>query len=237
VAHPDILARVIRPQEPQPDLLGNLLQESGTTHTKRVLLSLCIYAALLAIHIWLPARLLLTYNIAKYLPLFQPKFCHIIMPQIQVPAELFIFHLCMLGVLEKYKNNIGELQHHWLLFMGNHLGMTNQILPLEVDKFSLVGTLPLFAEDASKTQLENMTTTNTDVDGVSMEGRNDDLYPLWNNLLSETDPSKREETIRSNIYRMDRSEIPQHKKGITLQDGKKTVVFTFILKAPTSFSN
>eukprot|EP00581_Thalassiosira_minuscula_P013446 CAMPEP_0183718392 /NCGR_PEP_ID=MMETSP0737-20130205/11661_1 /TAXON_ID=385413 /ORGANISM="Thalassiosira miniscula, Strain CCMP1093" /LENGTH=1283 /DNA_ID=CAMNT_0025947941 /DNA_START=66 /DNA_END=3914 /DNA_ORIENTATION=- len=232
VAHPDILARVIRPQEPQPDLLGNLLQESGTTHTKRVLLSLCIYAALLAIHIWLPARLILTYNIAKYLPLFQPKFCHIIMPQIQVPAELFIFHLCMLGVLEKYKNNIGELQHHWLLFMGNHLGMTNQILPLEVDKFSLVGTLPLFAEDASKTQLENMTTTNTDVDGVSMEGRNDDLYPLWNNLLSETDPSKREETIRSNIYRMDRSEIPQHKKGITLQDGKKLLSSHSYLRLP-----
>ena len=31
VVHPDLLSLVIRPQEPHPDLLGSLLQESGIT--------------------------------------------------------------------------------------------------------------------------------------------------------------------------------------------------------------
>lgn len=230
VAHPDILARVIRPQEPQPDLLGNLLQESGATHTKRVLLSLAIYAALLAIHIWLPAHLLLTYDLGKYLPLFQPKFWHILMPQIQVPAELFIFHLCMLGVLEKYKNGIGEMQHHWLLFMGRYLGMTDQILPLNVEKFSLLGTLPVFVEDASPSQLEKLEEV------PPFDGRNDDIYPLWNNMLSETDQTKREEWIRSNISRMDVPESPRYTNGISRRDGKKVLSEHAYMRLPSASS-
>lgn len=231
VAHPDILARVIRPQEPQPDLLGNLLQETGVTHTRRVLLSLGIYAALLAVHIWLPARLLLKYNLGQYLPLFQPKFWHILMPQIQVPAELFIFHLCMLGVLEKYKNKIGGMQHHWLLLMGGYLGMTNQILPREVEQFSLVGTLPVFADDATPSQLDSLEEV------PSFEGRNDDIYPLWNNMLSETDHTKREEWIRSNISRM---EMPvtsclQHTSGI-VRDGKKVLSTHSYIRLPSASS-
>jgi hypothetical protein len=43
VLHPDLLAKVIRPQEPQPDLLGSLLQESGITHARRMAVSLAIY--------------------------------------------------------------------------------------------------------------------------------------------------------------------------------------------------
>ena len=40
VAHPDLLKNMIRPQEPQPNLLGNLMHESVLTQTKRMLLSL-----------------------------------------------------------------------------------------------------------------------------------------------------------------------------------------------------
>jgi len=40
VAHPGLLAHLIRPQEPQPDLLGNLMHDSVITQTKRMLLSL-----------------------------------------------------------------------------------------------------------------------------------------------------------------------------------------------------
>jgi len=238
VAHPDILARVIRPQEPQPDLLGNLLQESGATHTKRVLLSLGIYAGLLAIHIWLPVRLLLAYDMGKYLPLFQPKFWHILMPQIQVPAELFIFHLCMLGVLEKYKNNIGELQHHWLLFMGNYLGITNQILPREVGQFLLVGTLPVFKEDATPSQLRNIT-LNSPEDGPSVEDANDDIFPLWNNLLSETDLTKRQDLIQSSIHKMDRlvlEDIQVRTTGTTQRDGKRLLSSHAYIRLPSASS-
>ena len=42
VAHPNNVAGIIRPQEPQPDLLGSLLKDSGVTHVKRVTLSLGI---------------------------------------------------------------------------------------------------------------------------------------------------------------------------------------------------
>ncbi|CAN0471606.1 unnamed protein product, partial [Discosporangium mesarthrocarpum] len=40
VMHPDILSLIIRPQEPHPDLLGSLLQESGRTHARRMVMSL-----------------------------------------------------------------------------------------------------------------------------------------------------------------------------------------------------
>ncbi|KAL7550750.1 hypothetical protein ACHAWF_016690 [Thalassiosira exigua] len=234
VAHPDILARVIRPQEPQPDLLGNLLQESGTTHTKRVLLSLGIYAALLAIHIWVPTRLLLMSNMGKYLPLFKPKFWHVIMPQIQVPVELFVFHLCMLGVLEKYKNNIGEMQHHWLLFMGKYLSITDQILPREVAQFSLVGTLPVFKEDAAPSQLEPLFTGK--LDEASMEGKNTALHPLWNALLAEADSSSRAEMIRSTIEKIGKPGDDSNTKGITRPDGKKMLSSHTYLRLPSASS-
>lgn len=40
VVHPDLLSLIIRPQEPHPDLLGSLLQESGQTHARRIAMSL-----------------------------------------------------------------------------------------------------------------------------------------------------------------------------------------------------
>ena len=233
VAHPDILAGVIRPQEPQPDLLGNLLQESGATHTKRVLLSLGIYAVLLAVHIWIPTRLLMMSNLGQYLPLFRPKFWHVVMPQIQIPLELFFFHLCMLGVLEKYKNNIGEMQHLWLILIGNYLGIADQILPHEVDRFSLVGILPVFVEDASSSQLENPCSVG---EVPSVEGRNDDIYPLWNSLLSETDLTKRAELIRSNICRIEPMGGPRYTYGIVQRNGKKLLSSHAYIRLPPASS-
>lgn len=44
VAHPDLLKNLIRPQEPQPNLLGNLMHESVLTQTKRMMLSLGKFA-------------------------------------------------------------------------------------------------------------------------------------------------------------------------------------------------
>jgi E3 ubiquitin-protein ligase MARCH6 len=235
VAHPDILAGVIRPQEPQPDLLGNLLQESGATHAKRVLLSLGIYAVLLAVHIWIPTRLLMLSNLGHYLPLFRPKFWHVVMPQIQIPIELLLFHVCMLGVLEKYKNSIGEMQHHWLIFMGNYLGITDQILPHEVDRFSLVGSLPVFSKDASPNQLENIFQGSVE-EVPPIECSNDDIYPLWNSFLSETDPRKRAELIRSNICRMDAIEAPRYTHGIVQSNGKKLLSSHAYIRLPSASS-
>jgi hypothetical protein len=52
-----ILASIIRPQEPHPDLLGSLLQESGKKHACRMVMSLVIYIALLFMFVWAPARM------------------------------------------------------------------------------------------------------------------------------------------------------------------------------------
>lgn len=61
------------------------------------------------------------------------------MPRLQVPLELLVFHLTMLALLEKYKNSIGQMQHHWLKFMSSQMGLTRYLLPQEVESFSLVG--------------------------------------------------------------------------------------------------
>ena len=235
VVHPDILARVIRPQEPQPDLLGNLLQETGSTHIKRILMSLGIYAVLLGIHIWVPSRLLLSYNISQYLPIFRPKFWHIFMPQIQVPLELFVFHLCMLGFLEKYKNNIGEIQHHWLTFMGNILTMTDQMLPREVDEFVFLGTFPVFAKNAS---INNFDTSDDEKQAKVIDSLKDDLYPLWNDLLLEKDALKREDLIESNICRLDPPQISLLNTGGELhRNGKLLLSSHAYIRFPSAFAS
>eukprot|EP00804_Cyclotella_cryptica_P023315 CCRYP_000472-RB/>CCRYP_000472-RB protein AED:0.04 eAED:0.04 QI:239/1/1/1/1/1/5/608/1378 len=234
VAHPDILARVIRPQEPQPDLLGNLLQETAVTHTKRILLSLGIYAALLSIHIWLPSRILMAYNLFELLPFFKPKYWHIFMPQIQIPAELFLFHLCMLSVLEKYKNNIGGLQHHWLHFLGNLLGITDQILPKEVDKFVCVGTIPVFANDmvsySAGFKDEEQPKLKTGI-------RSNILDPFWNELISESDPLKRESIIQCRLRGVDQPRRPVFEEGEVRRDGKKVLSPNAFIRFPSASSD
>ncbi len=143
VLHPDILSHIIRPQESQPDLIANLLQDDGWTHTKRILPSLTIYAGLLALHIWLPAVLLSRNGLDEYMPLFRPKLWHIVPKQLQIPIELILFHLVMLSMLEKYKNRIGEIQHACLLKVCSALQLAHHLLPHSVGKFRLRKVLPL----------------------------------------------------------------------------------------------
>ncbi|KAL3674570.1 hypothetical protein V7S43_000518 [Phytophthora oleae] len=126
VAHPDILAKVIRPQEDHPDLLRTLLSEKCMKHARRMLLSLAIYAALLLVLVHAPVR------IANYLaPSFFPltlRFQHF-SPDIQVPLELLVVHLVVLSVLEHAKNDIGKFQHLGIMFASDCLGLTGFLLP------------------------------------------------------------------------------------------------------------
>jgi E3 ubiquitin-protein ligase MARCH6 len=145
VVHPDVLARVIRPQEPQPDLLGNLLHETVVTHMKRMLLSLIIYAPLLSLHIFLPVKLFLGSGWENDFNFFHLNLYHILMPQLQIPLELITFHLSMLALLERYKNSIGSLQHRWLKFMCRKLELTEYLLPKTILGFEQVGTKKVFA--------------------------------------------------------------------------------------------
>jgi E3 ubiquitin-protein ligase MARCH6 len=139
VTHPDVLARVIRPQEPQPDLLGNLLNETVITHMKRMFLSLVIYAPLLSLHIYIPIRLFLASGLDRNFSFFRLNLFYVLMPQVQVPLELVTFHLSMLALLERYKNSIGGLQHRWLKFMSRRLNLVDYLLPRTISCFELIG--------------------------------------------------------------------------------------------------
>eukprot|EP00956_Cyclotella_meneghiniana_P032809 scaffold91580_cov70-Cyclotella_meneghiniana.AAC.7 len=222
VAHPDILARLIRPQDPQPDLIASLLQETAFTHTKRILQSLGLYLILLAFHIWIPSRLLLANGIYKLLPFFKPRYWHIMMPHIQIPFELCVFHVCMLSVLEKYKNNIGGLQHHWLRIFGGFLGFTNEILPREVDKFKHVGTLSVYRNEKSPTT-ERLTPSDT-------------TDPFWRELISEQDSLKRESLIRSRLAGINHK-TSHEEEGQVRRDGKKALSNKTYIKFPAPDSD
>jgi len=164
VAHPDLLAGVIRPQEPQPDLLGNLMHETVLTHMKRMFLSLGIYAPLLMLHIYMPVKMVAWAGLGDTLTFYHLNFWHIFMPQLQIPIELVIFHLSMLALLERYKNSIGGWQHAWMVFMTKHMGLTEYMLPRAVDQFQLVGTKRVF---------------------LSKSESDDQVHPFWYELASK----------------------------------------------------
>lgn len=123
VLHPAMLGRIIRPQEPQPDLLGSLLQEAGMTHARRMAMSLLIYVLLLVVFVWVPAHLLS--------PLRFTLRTAYVAPQLQIPSELVLFHLALLTFLEKAKDSIGVLQYTWLRPFCDVLGLTRYLLPMQ----------------------------------------------------------------------------------------------------------
>mmetsp|Transcript_22137 Transcript_22137/g.61597 ORF Transcript_22137/g.61597 Transcript_22137/m.61597 type:complete len:1302 (+) Transcript_22137:1087-4992(+) len=154
VAHPDILARLIRPQEPQPDLLGNLMHETVLTHMKRMALSLAIYAPLLVLHVTVPAMIFRASGLDTVFTFFHLNFYHILTPQLQIPLELITFHLSMLALLERHKNTIGGLQHWWLKLMCRTMGLTEHLLPQSIKAFELIGTRSVFKAQSAMEDLK-----------------------------------------------------------------------------------
>ena len=103
------------------------MQESGATHARRMVMSLAIYIVLLFLFVWLPTAMF-----KRHLPSTLPVQLRLfyMVPQLQVPLELVIFHLSVLAFLERFKNRIGELQHVWLVHACRVLGLTRYLLPL-----------------------------------------------------------------------------------------------------------
>jgi len=242
VAHPELLSRLIRPQEPQPDLLGNLLQENALTHTKRMLTSLAIYLGLLVVHVWIPAHVLTITRLGPLLPLFRPKVNHIFLPQLMIPFELLGFHLCMLGLLEKYKNCIGQIQHRWLLLACELLHLTEYVIPCAIEKFVFVGSRHIcIAKELSEEEdhrtprsINGHTSLNgseSTSDGgnpfgqdtkrnwsVSFEG---DIVidDFWIQLLENSTPS--DEFILSNLNILPTSVEAVFEEGVTRSNGQR----------------
>lgn len=126
VVHPDLLAKVIRPQEDHPDLLRTLLSEKCTKHARRMVLSLAIYAALLVVIVHIPVRIA-CFAAPSLVPLTL-RFQYL-SPEIQVPLELLAVHLVVLSVLEHAKNDIGKFQHSAIAFASKRFGLTGYLLP------------------------------------------------------------------------------------------------------------
>ena len=215
VIHPDVLSMVIRPQEPQPDLLGNLLQESGYTHTKRMTLSLAIYVGLLCIYVWLPFNIVVQLGIRKYLPFSSPKVWYYFRPQLQLPLELLVFHLSMLAFLEKYKNRIGEMLHFWLLAICSVLNITDNLLPKAVKQFEFIGSYHVYTtEDSCKIESDK-TTSGALLRHSSMENQSSKKYlvdSFWSELSSMTaiSESTADTFIESHIFQFNNTSADQY---------------------------
>jgi len=149
VLHPEILAKVIKPQvsfcfcwkmndfltplkEAHTELINSLMKENGLVHVRRILLSLCVYMLLLGALVYSPLRL---YQVVSKYIFHQPsainwKFCYIL-PELQVPLELVLSHISFLSILDKRKDVIGVLQHKWLVMISKSLGLLEFLIPLE----------------------------------------------------------------------------------------------------------
>lgn len=245
VMHPSLLAKIIRPQEPQPDLLGNLLNENGFVHAKRMALSFGIYVILLAVLIWIPVKVIATSGLSSYLPFSKPKLFYIFPTQLQIPLELLLFHLSMLSLLEKYKNNIGETQHRWLAFICDKLDLSDYLLPRNVDKFVLTGYRPIFinmddssdefdlipeddivtATTGSSTECDSRTSGILNVVSTSPLRQIKDILhvdPFWYKLAKK--PHDAVHLIESKINSTATLEEPMFQLARTRRDGQRILV-------------
>ena len=189
VAHPDLLARLIRPQEPQPDLLGNLMHETVSTHMKRMFLSLGIYAPLLVMHVFVPIKIFEATGLGDKFHFFHLKFWHVVMPQMQIPFELIIFHLSMLALLERYKNSIGGLQHSWMAFMCRKMGLTGHILPRSVEKFEMIGRKEIFLGVGDSSPVEDNLSLSVDPFWYDLAGKEKDLDNFIESSINKSNDS------------------------------------------------
>jgi E3 ubiquitin-protein ligase MARCH6 len=107
---------------------------------------------LLVLHISVPVRILTASGISQLMPFLKLKFWYLMMPQLQVPLELLVFHLSMLALLERYKNSIGEMQHHWLAFVTSRMGLSKYMLPHDIEKFRMIGHIPISEDNSTVNQ-------------------------------------------------------------------------------------
>lgn len=147
VLHPDVFSRFIRPQEPHPDLLGNLMKESLVTHVRRMSMSFLVYALLLCLFVRIPTRALVSMVLPdNFQEALKLKFAYCLGSRLEAPIELLAFHLLMLTILERHKNTIGTIQHLWLRNVTGALGLSESLLPYSVEKFQKIGSLRVFTD-------------------------------------------------------------------------------------------
>jgi hypothetical protein len=128
VVHPEILARVIRPQEGHADLLQSLKFEPMHTHVRRTVVSMAVYELILGLFVWVPVQACRALGGGGVFPL-QIRLMYILPPEIQLPLELSLGHIAFLTVLERKKDLIGQIEHAWFKLVSKWLGISRFVLP------------------------------------------------------------------------------------------------------------
>jgi E3 ubiquitin-protein ligase MARCH6 len=129
VLHPDIFAKLIRPQEPHVDLISSLVSEAGHVHIRRVAISLVVYLTLMLLLVYVPLlQLVACCHALGVSPHFDFTFWYAV-PEVQLPLELMLSHICFLSVLDTRKDVIGRVQHVALVFLTEKLGLQRMLIP------------------------------------------------------------------------------------------------------------
>lgn len=141
VLHPDILAKIIRPQEPHLDLLSSLTHESGLVHVRRLFISLLVYLSFIVLFLYAPAKLLSEEVSGIPSSVWQVRVWYGV-PQMQIVLETSIVLAVFLSLLERHKNVIGKMLFAWFHRATALLGLTRYFMPLPYEVVALLPTHP-----------------------------------------------------------------------------------------------
>jgi len=147
ILHPSFLARFIRPQESQSDLLTSLLQDKTPTQIKRLVVSFFVYTLLIGAFVFFPLFIIHTIGgaiVDKYAPLGTywnserigalvlsviEMRTHYFAPEVQIPLEVGLLHTTFLMFLEKFKDFIGTFEFYSLVYLSEKLHLNRFLLP------------------------------------------------------------------------------------------------------------
>jgi E3 ubiquitin-protein ligase MARCH6 len=183
---------------------------------------------LLFVHIWLPAKILGHLGLNGWIPLLRLRVWHLCLPQLLIPFQLLVFHLCMLALLEKGKNFIGAAQHRWLVRFSSLLGLSDYLLPKSIDKFVYVGSRPIFlGAHATLNGTANNRQLKIDDTGPCLENkgnlcelRTEVIDNFWEELEKMSYPS--DNFIKLNLSSVvTPGKLPTYERGVTKRSGKR----------------
>lgn len=141
VLHPDILAKIIRPQEPHLDLLSSLMHESGIVHVRRLFISLLVYLSFIVLFLYVPSMLLTEEVSGIPSDVWRVRTWYGV-PQMQVLIETSAVLAIFLSLLETHKNVIGKVLFAWFHRATGLLGLTRYFMPLSYEVVALLPTHP-----------------------------------------------------------------------------------------------
>lgn len=93
-----------------------------------MLVYLALMSLLVVAPVWICRYAATVFSTSQYQPFVIRTWYFL--PELQLPVELAIGHITFLTVLDRKKNIIGRMQHAWLVFACEKLGLLRFLLPL-----------------------------------------------------------------------------------------------------------